>query len=342
MMSKKTVKYIFCSLSMMCLLALGHVVYAQNTNRSTISGFVFSPERRPLQDLPVELRNEVNTVLQRVRTDGSGRYYFTRLSSGRFSIRVLTLGRNIEAHDVDVEISGIGVRGQQLADNVQQDIYTKYRKNSNGEPVINGIIFAQEVPPDAEKQFRSAVSDLETQRMESGMSGLRRAIDIFPTYFLALERLGLEQIKMESFEDAISTLEKAVAVNANSYTSQHALGYAQYRLKRYEPAVASLKKAVAANNFSSDALLLLGINLRELKEYPESEKALLQAAKVADNDVPNVHWNLALLYAHNMKRFKDAADQLELYIKQSDDLPNKETIKKLIKQFREKAKTASS
>jgi hypothetical protein len=68
----------------------------QPVNRSTVSGFVFDPYRRPVPEIRVELMNEVNSVLQRTRTDGSGRFLFRGLSSGRFIIKVLSVGTDYE------------------------------------------------------------------------------------------------------------------------------------------------------------------------------------------------------------------------------------------------------
>jgi len=45
---------------------------------SSISGFVFDPERRPVPNIPVELKAEFSTI-GRVRTDGTGRFVFRGL-----------------------------------------------------------------------------------------------------------------------------------------------------------------------------------------------------------------------------------------------------------------------
>ena len=52
--------------------------YAQKHN-NTISGHVFSNERRAVPDIYVELKNETNATIARVKTDGSGGYFFPGL-----------------------------------------------------------------------------------------------------------------------------------------------------------------------------------------------------------------------------------------------------------------------
>jgi len=77
------------------------------------------------------------------------------------------------------------------------------------------------------------------------------------------------------------------------------------------------------------------------KQYPEAEKSFKQSLKYVDAaNAPDVHWNLALLYSHNMNRYGDAAKELETYLKLSPDAPNKETIKKLIQDFKDKARAS--
>ena len=97
-------------LTAVCLLSAAVPAAAQN--RNTITGFVFTSDRRPVPNVYVELSNEVYQVLQRTRTDGSGRYFFSRLSSGRFIVKVLPLGTNLEEQSQEVELINIMVLNQ--------------------------------------------------------------------------------------------------------------------------------------------------------------------------------------------------------------------------------------
>lgn len=60
-------------LFLFCLIWL--VPVAAGQNRSTISGFVFDQQRRPIGQIQVELLNDFNSVLSRSKTDGSGRFF---------------------------------------------------------------------------------------------------------------------------------------------------------------------------------------------------------------------------------------------------------------------------
>jgi tetratricopeptide (TPR) repeat protein len=106
-------------------------------------------------------------------------------------------------------------------------------------------------------------------------------------------------------------------------------------LKQSDAAVEAAQKAVTLNSSSEDALLVLGISLRQAKRYEEAEKPLKQADKITKGLSPDVHWHLALLYAKNLNRFNDAANELELYLKTTPDSSQADNIKKLIKKYRE-------
>src|SRR6185503_6413066 len=79
---------------------LGASIEARNTSNVfvphqaaiSISGHVSDSSRNPIPDLQVELLNDVDSVIQRTKTDGSGLFGFLRLSEGIFQIRVQTYG----------------------------------------------------------------------------------------------------------------------------------------------------------------------------------------------------------------------------------------------------------
>ncbi len=152
---------------------------------------------------------------------------------------------------------------------------------------------------------------------------------------MALETLGLIYVKQQKYEKALDILSRAVEVNARSFSSWYGLSYANYALQQSEAAVEAAQKAVSLNGNSGDVLLLLGVSQRQARHYQEAEKSLKQADKLTNGESPDVHWNLALLYAHNLNRNNDAANELELYLKANPDTPARENVKKLIKRFRE-------
>jgi tetratricopeptide (TPR) repeat protein len=76
--------------------------------------------------------------------------------------------------------------------------------------------------------------------------------------------------------------------------------------------------------------------LRQASKLDEAETYLKQANRLSESKLPDVHWQLALLF-NQLKRYKEAADELELFLKVQPDSRDKEMIQKLIQQLRQKS-----
>ncbi len=325
------------SLALACVMLIGTAVVHGQAGRSSISGFVFGEDRRPISDVWVELLNEYGMSITRVRTDGSGRYYFGGLGQGRFGVRVRPFGTIYDEATVDVEIAGIGVRGQALADNAQRDVYLKPRKNADSVPFRNETVFAQSVPKDAENAYNAAMKDIAAERGQDAVANLQKAIAIFPTYFAALHRLGTIWLANNDFKGSIAFFERAAAVNKDCFDCWYGIAFSQYALKDFDKAATAAEQAVLEKPGSYEANFVLGISYRKLKRFADAEKALIKAAKTASPQSPDVHWNLALLYYQDLKKNKEAAKELETWLKLSPEAPNKEDVKKLIQRLKETA-----
>ena len=339
---KKRILFVIIFQSIFVFSLLAFHVQAQSNN--TISGHVFNPERQPLTEVYVELLNEVDSIIARRKTTSGGRYIFTGLTGGTFTIRVLTTGSDLEEQSIDVSISSNGIAGRSPTESLQEDFYLKRRRSGNGKN-ITGAIFAQEIPEESRKIYDKAIESFAKSNSAEAIQSLELAIKLFPTYYLALERLAQEYAAQEKWELAYDLFKRAATVNTRSFTSLYGLSVAASKLQKSDEAMNSAKEAVSINAESIEAQLLIGNCQRKAKLFNEAEKSLKEAEKLAKGKSPDVHWNLALLYAYNLVKYNAAADQLELYLKaralkEKSDGADTETIKKLIKQFRDKASSS--
>lgn len=311
--------------------------------RNAISGHVFDSARRPVEAVYVELLDEVDTVLRRVRTDDAGRYVFNNLSDGNFQIRVLTHGTDLVGQTRRVSVTNFmgGAAGQ-----LYEEHFTLASNNKSGKETVSvapsapRVVFAQEgVPESAKAAYEKAVRELDREggNGEFGLAELKKALEIFPTYYVALERLGSEYVKRQQYEPARMVLAKAVEVNPRGYKSLYALGVAQYNLKRKAEATESLRRAVELNPSSVNSHLWLGIVLMKDGRLSEAESHLKRAHELSDERVPDVHMYLAQIYS-NSKRYREAADELEHFLKEAPNARDAENIRGLIRRLREKAR----
>lgn len=311
--------------------------YAQNT----ISGHVFDTNRTPLQDVYVDLLDEFSRTINRVRTSSSGRYFFRGMPAGTYLIRVLPYGTNLREEEKSLTIQNIIRRsGGRLVVgafmNANYDFYL--RINRKKQPVRTEIIFAQQVPRKARDLYKEAMGLLGKKQKKEGYKKLIAAIEMFPDYYMAIERLGLEYVNDKHYKVGSIILQRAVRINPKSYKGWYGIAFAFSSLNLNSQALKASKKAVKLNPGSTDALFLAGKLFRISGNYKKSEKYLIKAKKIAKQPYPEVHWQLALLYGKNLNRYEDAAEELELFLKHQPDAKDAIKIKKLIRVFREKAK----
>lgn len=314
--------------------------YAQNR----IGGFVFGVNRQPIPDLDVELQDDYYRTVGRTRTNSSGRYSFSGMREGRFTIRVITSGTDYEERQNTIEImnfTGTDRQGNLRTSGYvseQSDFYLKLRK---GVTLTNVVVFAQEIPPEAKSKYEKAIAELEHKRVPEALSAFMAALEIFPTFYDALERLGTEYIKLgrpETFGAAAILFTKAVEVNPRGFNSWYGLAYSQYSLGNSPEAVKAVKKAIELKENAAEAIFLFGVLLKKTGKYDEAEKKLLKAKDLANGSIPSIHWELATLYGNNLNRYADAAKELKLFLKVQPDSKDAEKIRRLIADFEAKAK----
>lgn len=294
---------------------------------NSISGHVSDNSQTPIPNLQVELLNDVDSVIQRTKTDNSGLFQFNRLPEGVFQIRVQTYGT--------VYVGGQTRRVQlERTRAFEQVDFVLTTKQTTATGFTPGAVFVQEVPEPARRELgRAALLLQKSEHQKEGIEAIKKAIQLFPTYFDALETLGIEYVKQQNYEAAIPVLTKAVEVNSRASNSLTSLSMAQAGLKQLPAAIESMKRAITLNPKSASANLWLGMLLRHAGKLDEAETYLKQANKLAGSKYPDVNWQLALLYSE-LKRYREAADELELFLKLQPDARDTDNIKKLIQRFR--------
>lgn len=111
-----------------------NVSVAQQVN--SISGHVSDDQRNPLADLQVELLNDVDSVIQRTKTDSSGLFAFRRLSAGTFQVRVQPYDTTYIGQTQRVQLESIRA--------FEQVDFVLVPKRSTSPAGTPGIVFVQQ------------------------------------------------------------------------------------------------------------------------------------------------------------------------------------------------------
>lgn len=297
-----------------------------------IEGQVYDQHRNPVPEVNVQLLNEVDSLISYTKTNYVGRFTFAGISTGRFKVKVLPLGKGLLEQSQDVEIlAGIRPTSSDTA-YVEFFLHPDKKAADTLPQAPPEAIFVQTVPENAEKLFNDGTSDLD-KNSDKGLSKIDEAIKIFPEYFAALSRLGKEYVLRKEYQKAFPYLMRAIDINPRSYSCYYRLGYAFYQLKEYAAAVEASKAAVTLGPGATDAQLLYGTVLRISEKYPEAEKVLVKANSLAKGLNADVHWQLALLY-NRTNRNQMAIDELEGFLKLVPDAPEKVKIQELIQKLK--------
>ncbi len=291
-----------------------------------IEGQVYDEKRNPVYNAFVELYNDVGSSAGRTRTSTQGRFSFLGMGPGRYNVRVLPLGTNLLEDSKDVEIVNLAAR----SDFVYVDFVLRINRRMTNiiENTSTEAIYAQDIPSDAKKLFKSGVDKLDDQK-EEGLADLAGAIGKFPIYFDALSRLGREYVTRKKYEDAYPILIRAIDVNQRCVSCYYSLSYAFYQLKEIPAAIEAAKGASILDQSSSGIQLLLGTLLRIDGNSKDAEKALLKSRALTKSPNVEINWQLALLY-NKLNRNAEAARELENFLKDDPRSPDKQKVLELI------------
>lgn len=311
--------------------------------RNQIYGTVFGESRRPVPDVYVELLDDVNSSLRQIKTDASGRFTFSGLLNGRYIVRVLPYGTDYMEQSQEVTLAAVSTVRGSGSDTQHIDIKLRVNERTYTGPfaLAPGVVFAQEVPQAAKKLYEDGVKYLRDKKEQEGLESLKKSLEIFPDYYLALDRLGAEYAmrgiaKPAYLQAGLVLLTKAAEVNPNGFPSVFGLGWTQYHLGLNAEATENLRRATTLYGKSADAYLWLAKALKRGSFLDQAEAALKHAKELTNGKVGEVHRQLAGLYI-DQKRYREAADELELVLKTEPNAADAEKIRGLIKQLREKA-----
>jgi tetratricopeptide (TPR) repeat protein len=316
---------------------------------STIEGRVTGPNHQSLANVRVTLQTDTYAEREMVYTDGSGRFRFRGVPAGVFYVVVESLDGSYEKQSRQVDINPANIRRDSSGrltggEYFYEDFSLKPRRLDGGLGMAPGkpaAVFAQQVPEPARREYEAALKNFDSNKAAEGMAALKHAVELFPDYYDALDRLGGEYVRQHDAAAAVPVLEHATQVNKDGWTSFYYLGVAQIEANRREEGLRSLRRAVELNPNSVNASMRLGVELaKDPQAQAEAIEAMKRVAQLAGKQVPDCYFYLAKLYNQG-GQYKESADALENYLKLNPkvDSAQREQYKKVIETLRRKAQS---
>ena len=220
------------------------------------------------------------------------------------------------------------------------EFYLQIRKTQEDrwQSIPSEAIFVQDVPAKAKDLYSAGMKVIDVNEAD-GVAKLTTRYEAFPTYYDALIKLGHYYFTKNNYEKAYPYFLRAVDVNHRSYVGYYSCAYSFYRMNQLPAAIEAAKAAVLLNSGDYRAQLLYGTVLRLKGDFADAESALLKAKSLNAKKNPDVYLQLSLLH-NRMARNKEAADELEEYLKLTPDNPDRKKLKDTIDRLRAGAKSS--
>ena len=294
-----------------------------------IRGKIFMPSGNlPDQRLRVVLELNTGGIVNEVFSDSVGNFEFRSLNNGTYKIVVPSDGRIYETSQEVVELYGNFTR------TFNAQIYLKEK----GEGIIvktkEKIVTPadlQEAPKEAKKNFDNGMKRARENKPEAAVELFQKAIQIFPEYLAALNKLGEQFRIMNKMAEAQASFEKAIAVNPKFALPHINLGLVLVDQKRYDEAITALENGIKLDETFPMAHLKLGEALMSMKppDYDRAEKEMTRALELGKRDFVQVRQSLFNLNLRR-QRLDKAAEQLEAYLKEAPDAPDAEQVRQTL------------
>jgi tetratricopeptide (TPR) repeat protein len=321
---------------MLTLILIFNLLFhpAMQNGQFAIRGYVRNNNGQAVGNVRVSLLDEYRQSIKMLFSDTTGKYEFRSVGRGVFFIRVDTTGTIYENTEQRIELTSLS--SSRIEEPVIIDIIIKARKNPSpgGQP---STAFSQDVPDGAKKEYERGLNSLKNNKADLAIISFKLALESFSDYYDALEQLGNLYVEQRDYQSAEPVLAHALEVNKSGWRAHYALGIAQYNLNRPGDAIVSLKRATELNGDSANAYMWLGIVLaKNTESRTDAIKAFERVTQLARDSVPQAYFYLGSLYSKNNQN-KEAADALEHFLRLDPQTGNKDQLKKVIEQLRQKA-----
>jgi tetratricopeptide (TPR) repeat protein len=267
--------------------------------------------------------------------DSSGRFMIKGLRVGNYMIRIETNGTLYEEQTQRIELFS-GRRSGRSEETYPIDFVLKFKKGN--QPIASGgLVFAQTVSKEARTEYERGLKHLKSNKADQAILSLKKALEIFPDYYDALEALGVEYVKGSQHGTAIPVLMRALEINRNGTRSYYSLGVAYLNLNRYDEAIEQLEACERLNPSNPNTQMMLGLAYGQNRHPERSEAAFKKALQLGGAEAAQAHFYLAGLY-NKQGQYRKAWQELEQFLRQAKDVVDPAGIKTMIEKLKEKEK----
>lgn len=303
-------------------------IYLSNGRRSDATG------------IRIRLVNMAASDLS-IIADATGAFTFKNLVPGSYTVQVEG-GADFENEQETVIIDDPGgsnlgsrnrMRGGTKTATVQIYLRTKAGAPLGSNSVVNAKLAA--VPKEARELYEAAQVSMRGGNFDRAATQLREALQLHKEFSLAWNDLGLLLQRSSDLNGAVEAFRFAVKFDPKSPAANLNLGCALYNQKAYAAAENYLMEAIVASPASYRGHYYMGLTQLKLGRLDVAEQAFRKAVDVGDEQAAMAHYMLGGIY-WSVKRYKDAASELETYLKLDPNAKDAEKTRASIAELKKK------
>ena len=261
------------------------------------------------------------TIIGRTTVPVGGRYRFNNIPSAEYELAV-------EADMTEIARLHVSVSGRPGSD-YQQDIELAMKSPGSNSSAKPGTVSANDLYKRSaanQSLFDKSQRAIDDKKYDDAVASLTQIVNGDNADFQAWTELGTTYLLLNKKGDAEKSYQKALEVRPTFGLALLDLGRLRVGEKKFEEAVAPLTTLLEINPASADGNLFLGEAYLQMKKGSKAVGYLNEAAKLGR---PEAHLRLATLYdAVGMK--DKAAIEYEQFLEKKPDYPDKKKLQKYI------------
>jgi Tfp pilus assembly protein PilF len=307
---------------------------ASGDGNNTIQGRVYFPSGDQPKPVKLHLESNDSSGAGTTVTDSDGVFRFNSLRPGNYSV-VVDGGNEYESTREAVPIDPI--TNSRI---VQVNIQLR-PKASTSNPAFAGV------PQTALDLYQKGSTAAQKGDSKSAVEYLGKAVTAAPNFATALSDLGAQYLKLFQWNKAEESFDALVKLKPADAGARLSLGIALYNEgvdlmgqqkfedaeKKFNGSETHLREAIRLKLPGPSAHYYLGLMLIKFKAYEEAQKELELTISNGGENLALAHKFLGGVYISTHKN-KEAADELEKYLKLEPKAPDAEKIKDSINKLR--------
>jgi len=286
----------------------------------------------PDQRIRVVLELNTGGVASEVFADSVGNFEFRGVTANSYKVTVPSDHSSYDTTSETIEVYGTFSR---------TFIVQIYLKEKDSDVLVKpkgkllSVAEMQEVPKPAKKAYELGLKRAKENKPADAAKSFEEAIQQFPDYLLAINKLGEQFVALNQTEDAEKAFLRAINVSGKYALARINYGMLLVKQKRYPEAISQLEEANRLDAEFPMSHLNLGLALMNL-EPPDIDRAEKELTKAIESGGKEFSYVRLHLFNLNLRRntLDKAVVQLEAYLKESPDAPNAPAVREKLGQLK--------